>query len=387
MADQSASLPAVTEMDVAFSPEAPAVTEMDLALNQEVAAIEGQVAVENEAEAMMPAEEKEEQETGRKRKWDTVDVGDDDIMDTDDNGEGGSDEEEEAVLPVVPAVPQAMMQVEVEPPLQESPLQRLVDECRVLLAGRSQHSVPPSPLTVSRIIALFNGISPDDIRLDRDFNISRVMKAAAFLHPMTVIGAKYIYDCEDFTVAIFYLPAGTVMPLHDHPGMTVFSKLIAGTAHVESFDWVSPAIYGPGKHCMYSHHYIYTSLIPSLPVFFSAASTMRLAKRVRDHDVSAEEHRTWVLYPSTGGNLHRFIAARDEPCAFLDVLTPPYSTGNHRQCTFYDDYSFNLHRNHEYGRKMSTRKKRGLIWMKPVSADIPRDARIVPMKYNGPPVV
>lgn len=66
-------------------------------------------------------------------------------------------------------------------------------------------------------------------------------------------------------------------------------------------------------------------------------------KKVLDHVVEAG-CGTWVLYPSTGGNLHRFVAGVDGPCAFLDVLTPPYSEGRLRRCTFYRDYPFQLHR-------------------------------------------
>jgi cysteamine dioxygenase len=74
-----------------------------------------------------------------------------------------------------------------------------------------------------------------------------------------------------------------------------------------------------------------------------AAKNTKLVKKVLDHVVEAG-CGTWVLYPSTGGNLHRFVAGVDGPCAFLDVLTPPYSEGRLRRCTFYRDYPFQLHR-------------------------------------------
>lgn len=39
-----------------------------------------------------------------------------------------------------------------------------------------------------------------------------------------------------FTMAVFMMPDGSVLPLHDHPGMFVVSRVLWGTLEVEEFD-------------------------------------------------------------------------------------------------------------------------------------------------------
>jgi plant cysteine oxidase len=55
------------------------------------------------------------------------------------------------------------------------------------------------------------------------------------------IGYPHVFRDSLLSIGIFVLPEGAVIPLHDHPNMTVLSKLIYGSLQVTSYDMPTDA--------------------------------------------------------------------------------------------------------------------------------------------------
>lgn len=123
-----------------------------------------------------------------------------------------------------------------------------------------------------------------------------------------------LHDCPAFTMGVFAFPRGAAIPLHNHPGMTVMSKLLYGRLRVRSFDWVDGGV-----------DYVGASAPVGVP---------RLARIVYDGALAAPA-APFALYPASGGNVHEFTAL--EPAAVMDVLSPPYAVGNGRDCHYFEE--------------------------------------------------
>ncbi|KAK1665341.1 hypothetical protein QYE76_053500 [Lolium multiflorum] len=166
----------------------------------------------------------------------------------------------------------------------------------------------PSPPSEAALSQFLNAVTPQDFGLDASMPFFRGdpdgRPKVTYLH---------FAECPEFSMGIFFLPMSAVIPLHNHPGMTVFSKILLGSMHIKSYDWVKPQA-GAGRQAT------------------RAPDGSRLAKLKTDavYDASSE---TVVLYPEDGGNLHRFTATA--PCAVLDVMGPPYCHQEGRGCSYY----------------------------------------------------
>ncbi|GLT36138.1 hypothetical protein SLA2020_105400 [Shorea laevis] len=200
-----------------------------------------------------------------------------------------------------------------------SPVQRLYDTCKEVFASCGA-GIVPSPENIERLQTVLDEIEPKDVGLTPDMPDFRAVGTGR-TPPITY---QHIFECEKFSMGIFCLPPSGVIPLHDHPEMTVFSKLLCGTMHIKSYDWVGD---GPCN----------ASAVMGSSQAQSEQPEVRLAKVKVDSNFTAP-CKTSILFPADGGNMHCFTAVT--ACAVLDVLGPPYNEFGGRPCTYYLEFPF-----------------------------------------------
>lgn len=192
-------------------------------------------------------------------------------------------------------------------------IKNLCNTCKVSLSADG----PISEEALERVRALLDDIRPSDVGLEQEAYIARNWNNSIHVtngrrgrngtnQYMPPIKYLHIHECESFSMGIFCMPPSSIIPLHNHPGMTVLSKLLYGKLHVESYDWVDVNDQ-------------------------SDQLEARPAKVVKDCEMSAPE--TTILFPNRGGNIHAFRAIT--PCALFDVLSPPYLAGVGRDCSYF----------------------------------------------------
>ncbi|MED6183927.1 Plant cysteine oxidase 3 [Stylosanthes scabra] len=246
-----------------------------------------------------------------------------------------------------------------------SKVQALYDHCNAIFSPSS--TPPPSSPPLHKLSSILDTVQPSDVGLSEEttdddqghgfFGMNQLNRSARWAQPITYID---IHESDSFTMCIFCFPTSSVIPLHDHPGMTVFSKILYGSLHVKAYDLVEPPCTVEGKR-------------PGQP-------QVRLAKLAVDKVLTAP-CETSVLYPKHGGNVHCFTALT--PCAVLDILSPPYREDEGRKCTYYHDYPYSTFST-QNGPKICEGEEEEYAWLAEIGT--PADLYMRSGEYTGPAI-
>ncbi|GMH05139.1 hypothetical protein Nepgr_006979 [Nepenthes gracilis] len=239
-------------------------------------------------------------------------------------------------------------------------IQTVFETCKEVFSNGRTGFVP-RPEDVERLRSVLDRLKPSDVGLSPDMRYFRAEETER----TPVITYLHLHECEKFSMGIFCLPPSGVLPLHNHPGMTVFSKLLFGAMHMKSYDW---AIEKPCSS---------VSISGALQIEGKVA---QLAKLQVDADFTAPCD-TSILYPAAGGNMHCFTALT--ACAIVDVLGPPYSEPDGRHCTYYLEYPFDSFS--VDGIAVPEDEKESYSWLQ--EREKPEDLAVVGAIYSGPKIV
>ena len=127
------------------------------------------------------------------------------------------------------------------------------------------------------------------------------------------------------TVAVFVLKQGSRLPLHDHPQMYGFLKVIHGKINIRT--------YSPLETSQYP---VPTSVMDSLVARYGKTFPVYPMKLDGNSVVSENDNDCCVLSPE-GKNVHEITTVAG-PAAFIDILTPPYNPDalfDRRPCAYY----------------------------------------------------
>ncbi|XP_031498366.1 plant cysteine oxidase 1-like [Nymphaea colorata] len=199
--------------------------------------------------------------------------------------------------------------------IETTKIQRLFDACNAVFADQD----PPTYRQIQWLRRILDSIEAEDVGINEFGHVegspespgSKRLIDGQSLSNITYI---HIYESEFFSMGVFCFPAGVSLPFHDHPSMTVLSKLLYGSMYVKAYDWVLPT---DVAHMKDRH-----------------TRTVGLAGLAVDEVLEAPCEPS-VLFPRSGGNIHSFTALA--PSAILDVLSPPYSDEFGRPSTYFNE--------------------------------------------------
>jgi cysteamine dioxygenase len=142
----------------------------------------------------------------------------------------------------------------------------------------------------------------DNIKNTQSLNSIDQKNLEKFLNSNAPVFYMKLYEDKIISVGIFIIKSHHRIPLHDHPHMFGLIKVLDGHGHLNAYN-----------------------------VLFEKNSDELICTKHVSTTINSQSE-TAVLYPNQS-NIHEIYAINNDHCAFLDILSPPYS--NENDCTCY----------------------------------------------------
>lgn len=142
----------------------------------------------------------------------------------------------------------------------------------------------------------------DNIKNNQSLNSIDEQNLDKFLNSNAPVFYMKLYEDQIISVGIFIIKSHHRIPLHDHPHMFGLIKVLDGQGYLNAYN-----------------------------VLLEKNSNELICTRHVSTLINSQSE-TAVIYPNKS-NIHEIYAINNEHCAFLDILSPPYS--NENDCTCY----------------------------------------------------
>ena len=199
------------------------------------------------------------------------------------------------------------------PALQEiySETKNLLDSLLKEKNGRNMHTFPKVSLDrIHSLLKLLDQVNLETLNISQPIHNHLYPSLPSHQGSVDNLPWKYgdiayidLYSEKDFTITAFVLPPHTAIPLHDHPYMAVLSRVLYGSVHVKTFDYIR-----------------------------NNKEMKNIVECKRDETLE-KEMTTYLLEDKE--NLHTFRAG-ENGTAILDIIVPQYNVEEGRICTYYD---------------------------------------------------
>lgn len=161
------------------------------------------------------------------------------------------------------------------------------------------------------------------------------------INPPEEQSVRYLHVIEYggmYSIGIFVFAPNAKIPLHNHPDMSVVSRVLYGSIRAKSYDIIDPSI-GKKVNQVHEEPHGFADRLLKFPmrifdkVHRNGAPSENCIYCIENEEKEISAPEISTLYPKKG-NLHEFTAG-DKGACVLDVLVPPYDSDHNRDCTYF----------------------------------------------------